>query len=324
MPSWGSCRQVVARVPTAASICSRPAPTTTCKALRPQLRYARHEDVRGIARPAILCSTLWVSLFHAGALARSKDDGGKRIGRLVHEGPSTRTRACQQMLCGLKKHPPRGAPCRNFLLTRIGFDLDGTLLDTFRDLGSAVNHALVLGGFHEVSVDNQQGPDRRRGQDHAGPRGRRARWIAGRRVSKRLYKAMLAHYERHNVVHTAPYPGVREALGELAEMGVRMAVVTNKFEGFARSVLSQLDLIGAFDAVIGGDSMGRGEDGQFLAKPHPAPVLAARTACRAERFVFIGDSSYDVRAARGSGRSGGRGGLWLLAMRRRMNWAPMW
>jgi len=189
---------------------------------------------------------------------------------------------------------------QKFPFDAIGFDLDGTLLDTFRDLGSAVNHALVLGGFHEVSVETSK--------DLIGGG---AKIMLARAVDaqgglpadefKRLYKAMLAHYERHNVVHTAPYPGVREALGELAEMGVRMAVVTNKFEGFARSVLSQLDLIGAFDAVIGGDSMGRGEDGQFLAKPHPAPVLAARTACRAERFVFIGDSSYDVRAARAAG-----------------------
>jgi phosphoglycolate phosphatase len=182
----------------------------------------------------------------------------------------------------------------------IGFDLDGTLLDTFRDLGAAVNHALVLGGFEAVPLETSK--------DLIGGG---AKIMLARAVEaqggvpeaefKRLYKAMLGYYEDHNAVHTVPYPGVREALAKLAAQGVRMAVVTNKFEGFARSVLSQLDLIGAFEAVIGGDSMGRGADGQFLAKPHPAPVLAAHAATGEGRFVFIGDSTYDARAARAAG-----------------------
>ncbi|MEE4316905.1 HAD-IA family hydrolase [Erythrobacter dokdonensis] len=182
----------------------------------------------------------------------------------------------------------------------IGFDLDGTLLDTFRDLGAAVNHALVLGGFSEVSIESSK--------DLIGGG---AKIMLARAVEaqgglpedefRRLYKAMLGYYEANNAVHTAPYPGVREVLATLADSGVRMAVVTNKFEAFARNVLTQLDLIDAFETVIGGDSMGKGEDGQFLAKPHPAPVLAAREATGDGLFVFIGDSTYDVRAARGAG-----------------------
>lgn len=182
----------------------------------------------------------------------------------------------------------------------IGFDLDGTLLDTFRDLGAAVNHALVLGGFEAVSVETSK--------DLIGGG---AKIMLARAVEaqgglpedefKRLYKAMLGYYEEHNAVHTVPYPGVREALAELAAKGVRMAVVTNKFEAFARNVLTQLNLIGAFETVIGGDSMGKGSDGKFLAKPHPAPVLKAQDLTGSGRFVFIGDSSYDVRAAKAAG-----------------------
>ncbi|MEQ5788637.1 HAD hydrolase-like protein [Erythrobacter sp. NFXS35] len=188
----------------------------------------------------------------------------------------------------------------DFPFAAVGFDLDGTLLDTFRDLGTAVNHALVLGGFAEVSVESSK--------DLIGGG---AKVMLARALDaqgglpedefRRLYKAMLAFYADHNAVHTAPYPGVREALAELGGLGVRMAVVTNKFESFARSVLTQVDLIGVFDAVIGGDSMGKGEDGKFLAKPHPAPVLAAREACGGGRMAFIGDSSYDVRSAKAAG-----------------------
>lgn len=182
----------------------------------------------------------------------------------------------------------------------IGFDLDGTLLDTFRDLGAAVNHALVLGGFAEVSVETSK--------DLIGGG---AKIMLARAVDaqgglpedefKRLYKAMLGYYEAHNAVHTVPYPGVREGLAELAAKGVRMAVVTNKFEAFARNVLTQLDLIDQFETVIGGDSMGKGPDGQFLAKPHPAPVLKAREVLGGGSFVFLGDSTYDARAAKDAG-----------------------
>lgn len=182
----------------------------------------------------------------------------------------------------------------------IGFDLDGTLLDTFRDLGAAVNHALVLGGFSEVSVESSK--------DLIGggakimlARALEAQGGLAEAEFKRLYKAMLSYYEAHNAVHTVPYPGVREALTELGAQGVRMAVVTNKFEVFARSVLTQLGLIDAFETVIGGDSMGKDENGQFLAKPHPAPVLKAREVLGGGSFVFFGDSTYDARAAKDAG-----------------------
>ena len=192
---------------------------------------------------------------------------------------------------------------QTFPFDAIGFDLDGTLLDTFRDLGAAVNHALALGGFRAVSVESSK--------DLIGGG---AKIMLARAVEaqggvpetefKTLYKAMLAYYEQHNAVHTAPYAHVRDTLHDLAAQGVPMVVVTNKFEGFARNVLTQLDLIGLFKGVIGGDSLGKGEDGQFLAKPHPAPIHAAMAACGIAdpaRFVFLGDSTYDVRAARGAG-----------------------
>ncbi|MGY6552187.1 MAG: HAD hydrolase-like protein [Erythrobacter sp.] len=191
----------------------------------------------------------------------------------------------------------------DFPFDAIGFDLDGTLLDTFRDLGAAVNHALVLGGFEPAPLESSK--------DLIGGG---AKIMLARAVDaqgglpddefKRLYKAMLEYYADHNAVHTVPYPGVRDGLHDLAARGVTMAVVTNKFEGFARSVLAQLDLIDPFVTVIGGDSMGRGEDGQYLAKPHPAPVTEAMARCGVTdpaRFVFVGDSTYDVRAARGAG-----------------------
>ena len=44
----------------------------------------------------------------------------------------------------------------DFPFAAVGFDLDGTLCDTFRDLGAAVNHALTIGGLAQVSVESSK------------------------------------------------------------------------------------------------------------------------------------------------------------------------
>ena len=191
----------------------------------------------------------------------------------------------------------------DFPFDAVGFDLDGTLLDTFRDLGAAVNHALELGGFDPVPVDSSK--------DLIGGG---AKIMLARAVDQQggmpeeefgaLYKQMLRFYADNNAVHSRPYPGVVQALDDLAARGVAMAVVTNKFEAFATSILAQLGLAERFVTIIGGDSMGKGPDGKHLAKPHPDPVIEARRRCGVVpgkgRFAFVGDSSYDVAAARGA------------------------
>ena len=188
----------------------------------------------------------------------------------------------------------------DFPFDGVGFDLDGTLLDTFRDLGAAVNHALGLGGFKAVPIDSSK--------DLIGGG---AKIMLAKAVEaqggmpddefRALYKEMLKYYAQHNAVYTAPYPHAERVLDGLAMRGVRMAVVTNKFEEFATKVLTELGLAHHFVAIIGGDSMGRGKDGKFLAKPAPDPVIEARKRCEAENFAFVGDSTYDVKAARGAG-----------------------
>ncbi|MGX7925688.1 HAD-IA family hydrolase [Tsuneonella sp. HG094] len=177
----------------------------------------------------------------------------------------------------------------------VAFDLDGTLLETHRDLGTAVNHALTLGGFAVVpfesakdligggakimlkrAVDDQGGCDEGRFRE--------------------LYKAMLAYYGKHFAVHTKPYPHAIEALDYLRSKGVRLAVVTNKFEEFANGVIGALGLADRFDCVIGGDTLGKGK-----AKPNPDPIFAARDRLGGGRIAFVGDSTYDIKAGCAAG-----------------------
>ena len=177
----------------------------------------------------------------------------------------------------------------------VAFDLDGTLLETHRDLGTAVNHALALGGFMTVPVDSAK--------DLIGGGAkvmlRQAIDAQGGMVEDefhRLYKKMLAYYGENYAVHTRPYPHALETLDALAASGVRIGIVTNKFESFARGILGELGLADRFDCVIGGDTLGKGK-----AKPAPDPIWHARECCGGGRIVFVGDSSYDVKAARAAG-----------------------
>lgn len=177
----------------------------------------------------------------------------------------------------------------------VGLDLDGTLLETHQDLGAAVNHALKTGGFDPVPVEEIEGLI-----------GGGAKIMLKRAIDdngglpedefRPLYKALLAYYAENNAVHTRPYPGVEEALDELARRSVKLAVVTNKFESFATSILAQLGLADRFACVIGGDTLGKGRS-----KPAPDPIFEAVERCGGGRIAFVGDSTYDVLAARNAG-----------------------
>lgn len=173
----------------------------------------------------------------------------------------------------------------------VGFDLDGTLLDTHRDLAEAVNHALALGGFDLVPVEQAK---------HligGGAKAMLAKAIDHQgglppEEFRRLYKQMLGYYGRHCAVWTEPFPHASDVLADLHARGVRLALVTNKFEAFARDILNQLKLLDCFEAVLGGDTLGKGR-----AKPAPDLLIEARARCGGGRMCFVGDSSYDVLAA---------------------------
>lgn len=180
----------------------------------------------------------------------------------------------------------------DFSFDIVGFDLDGTLLDTHRDLAEAVNHALAIGGFDLVPVDHAKSLI-----------GGGAKLMLAKAIDeqgglpeeefRKLYKQMLAYYGQHSAVWTAPFPHAEDMLAELHARGVCMAVVTNKFESFARDILTRLRLIGCFETVIGGDTLGKGR-----AKPAPDPLFEAQKRCGGGRMAYVGDSSWDVMAAR--------------------------
>jgi len=175
----------------------------------------------------------------------------------------------------------------------VGFDLDGTLLDTLGDLAAAVNHTLARMDRAPLSNDAVR-PMIGRGAKHMLEEGLRASGGVPDGAVEQLYPELLRFYEAHIAIHSRPFPGVIAALDRLDSLGVRTAVVTNKAEHLARVLLAEFDLADRMTTIIGGDTLG-------VRKPSPEPIHAMVERCGGGRAVFVGDSIYDVMAAKNAG-----------------------
>lgn len=183
----------------------------------------------------------------------------------------------------------------DFPFSIVGFDLDGTLVDSSRDLGSALNYALGLAGRDPVPLDEVTpligGGAKRmleRALVHEGG--------MDEAQFKPIYRELLNYYQENLSVHTLPYPGCEAMLDALAEEGCTLAVVTNKFEKFAVQLLEEIGLIGRFATVIGGDTMGPGRN-----KPSADPILEMIARCGGGPTAFVGDTTTDTNAAKAAG-----------------------
>ena len=174
------------------------------------------------------------------------------------------------------------------------FDLDGTLLDTTRDLALAVNHTLAVFGMPQLPQDQviaYTGNGIARLIEQSVPAG------TPRDVWERAFDEFKRYYGAHALDHTEPYPGIPECVAALRAEGLGVAVVSNKAD-FAVQEIIDARMPGCFDAVLG-ECEARG----IRRKPAPDMVLAVLDQLGAARngLVYIGDSEVDVATARNAG-----------------------
>lgn len=177
----------------------------------------------------------------------------------------------------------------------VGFDLDGTLLDTHADLGAAVNHALGLAGRPSVPTEEVRGLIGGGGKRML----ERALALTGgvpEDEFPELLAALLRYYEDNIAVYTQPFPGCEAMLDRLQARGLTLAVVTNKRESLAVKVLGELGLTGRFCTIIGGDTLGPGR-----AKPARDQLDEMIARAGGGRAAYVGDTTFDTRAAQAAG-----------------------
>jgi phosphoglycolate phosphatase len=172
------------------------------------------------------------------------------------------------------------------------FDLDGTLVDSRRDIAESANALLEACGARPLS---EEAIGRMVGSG-AATLVARAFAAAGTERPPDALERFLAIYDTRLLRHTRPYPGMSSVLDVLCARA-SLAVLTNKPLRATRSILAGLDLAKYFveDAIVGGD-------GPFARKPDPEGLLhlAARAGVPPSGTVLVGDSVADWKAARGA------------------------
>lgn len=173
------------------------------------------------------------------------------------------------------------------------FDLDGTILDTIKDLASAGNWVCRQNGWPEHTLEEFTAM-----VGHGIPN------LVARFSPKEFRSPLLVvntlaqfnqYYSAHNMVATVPYDGIPELLGRLKAAGVRMVVYSNKADEFSKVIVEHY-FPGMFQLV-------RGKVHGVPVKPDPTGIhgVMNELAANPEETLFVGDSSVDIETGHNAG-----------------------
>lgn len=171
------------------------------------------------------------------------------------------------------------------------FDLDGTLLNTIEDLGHAANHALEAKGYpiHNLaSYPFLVGNGVKNLLLRAVPEDARIETAVND-----ILKIFKEYYNEHNCDYTKPYEGIPELINSLTEIGVKVAVASNKYlqatEKIVRHFFPDVDFVSI-----------NGQQDNIPVKPDPSIVfdILAKAGVTKDETVFVGDSGVDMETAR--------------------------
>lgn len=171
------------------------------------------------------------------------------------------------------------------------FDLDGTLVDSKRDIANAINFALNPLGAPELSDEDTMkvvGDGITQLFEKLLPQS-----------SKEIIGSAILRFSQHYLAHitefTRLYHGVFETLKELHQTH-SIAVITNKRDEMSREIIRNLGIDKYINLLLGGDSVPE-------MKPSPVPLQIAMDSFKISNgeTIMIGDSSNDINAGKSAG-----------------------
>ena len=173
-------------------------------------------------------------------------------------------------------------------------DLDGTILDTAGDLGSAANQLRNRRGLDSLDIDSYR-PEVSRG----------ARGMIHVALNKdwtdpdfeQLRLEFLDAYYNNLLNQTDFIPGMEEFLSELIDQNIKWGIVTNKYQKYAKPIINGIKILNKHCSVlVCGDTTNH-------AKPHPEPILHALKLLtfEGEETLYIGDDPRDIQAGYNAG-----------------------
>jgi phosphoglycolate phosphatase len=169
------------------------------------------------------------------------------------------------------------------------FDLDGTLIDSRKDITTSIRHGIAAVGGPPVPDDDVEA-------------------LIGRPLSE-MYAALLpaelrcrveeaaaayrAYYFEHCAERTVLFPGVLDCLDRLA--AIPLAVATTKMTYMAVELLERIGLAPRFALIQGSDGIPH--------KPDPAilDLVLATLGKSPGKSWMVGDTTYDIEAAQAAG-----------------------
>lgn len=173
------------------------------------------------------------------------------------------------------------------------FDLDGTLADTARDLGGALNRLREEEGLPPVPFDHLR---------PVASNGVRGLLGVGFDLAPdhvrypEFSQRFLDHYVARLCVETVLFEGIAALIDELEQRRIAWGIVTNKQHRYTMPLVTQLGLADRAGCVVSGDTAAK-------PKPHPAPLLFAADLLKIPPFncLYVGDDVRDIRAGAAAG-----------------------
>lgn len=178
----------------------------------------------------------------------------------------------------------------------IGFDLDGTLINTLPDLTLVVNSMFLA---HGLPATTQEKVLTWIGKGADIFFQNAINWTGQIFAADKLVKmrASFDHYYATYVCEKSElYPNVKSTLEKLKADGYHLVVITNKPTKLVEPVLSAFGIYHLFDTTLGGQSLPK-------IKPHPDPMwfICEKFAIQPNELLFVGDSENDVIASKAAG-----------------------